>query len=59
MGILCQNRKGVPVEVKNAKLKKGEHISIFRDKLMIMKWKDKKDICLIKWFQLRLEAKTP
>jgi hypothetical protein len=28
-------------------LKKGEHISIFKDKLMIMKWKDKIDICLM------------
>jgi hypothetical protein len=41
MGTLHQNGKGVHVEIKAVKLKK-EHISILSDKLMIMKWKDKK-----------------
>jgi phosphatidylserine decarboxylase len=43
MGTLHQNRKGVPAEIKSAKLKKGEQVSV---RLMIMKWKNKKDICL-------------
>jgi hypothetical protein len=30
-----------------AKLKKGKRISFFKDKLIIMKWRDKKDICLM------------
>ena len=47
IGTLRQNRKGVPAEIKQAKLKKGEHVSAYKDKLMIMKWKDKKDICLM------------
>lgn len=47
MGTLRQNRKGVPSEIKKSKLKKGGHVSVYKDKLMIMKWKDKKDICLI------------
>jgi hypothetical protein len=29
------------------KLKQEEHISVYKDRLMIMKWKDKKDVCLI------------
>nr|CAD7423275.1 unnamed protein product [Timema monikensis] len=41
MGTLRQNRKGVPGEIKNAKLKKGESVAVYRDKRMIMKWKDK------------------
>jgi hypothetical protein len=44
VGTLQQNRKGVPFETKKEKLKKGEHVSIFKDKLMIMKLKDKKDL---------------
>lgn len=47
IGTLRQNRKGVPNEIKQAKLKKGEHVSAYKDKLMVIKWKDKKDICLM------------
>jgi hypothetical protein len=47
MGTLHQNTKGVPAEIKPAKLKRGEHVSFYKDRLMIMKWKDRKDICLI------------
>ena len=47
MGTLCQNRKGVPTEIKKTKLKKGEHVSAYKDKLIIMKWKDKKDTHLM------------
>jgi hypothetical protein len=32
VGTLCQNGNGVPVEIKKAKLEKGEHLSIFKDK---------------------------
>jgi hypothetical protein len=41
----CQNRKGVPAEIKCAKLKKGEHVSVYKDRPMIMKVKQK-DNCL-------------
>jgi hypothetical protein len=35
----------LPLMMKfQAKLKKGESVAIYKDKLMIMKWKDKKDI---------------
>jgi hypothetical protein len=36
MGILHQNRKGVSAEIKSAKLKKGEHVSVCKDRLMEM-----------------------
>jgi hypothetical protein len=42
MGTLHQNRKGVPAEIKSSKLKKKEHVSIYKDRLLIMKWKNKK-----------------
>jgi hypothetical protein len=42
METLCQNRKGVSAEIKSAKLKKGEDVSVYKDKLMIMEWKNKK-----------------
>ena len=47
IGTLPQNRKGVPSEIKKSKLKKGEYVSAYKDKLLVMKWKDKKDICLM------------
>jgi hypothetical protein len=42
MGTVRQNKKGVSAEIKSAKLKKGEHVSVYKDRLMIMKWKNKK-----------------
>jgi hypothetical protein len=44
MGTLHQNRKCVLAGIKSAKLKKGEHVSDYKDRLMIMKQKNKKDI---------------
>jgi hypothetical protein len=46
MGTLGQNRMGVPVEIKSVKLRKEEHVSVYKDRLLIMKLKDKKDV----WF---------
>jgi hypothetical protein len=37
MGTLHQNRKGVPAEIKDAKVTKGEHVSVYKDRLMVMK----------------------
>jgi hypothetical protein len=36
MGTLHQNRKGFPAEIKSAKLKTGEPLSVYKDRLMIM-----------------------
>jgi hypothetical protein len=47
MGALHQNRKDVPTEIKSAKLEKKEHVSVYEDRLLIMKWKNKK--CLYKY----------
>jgi hypothetical protein len=47
VGTLYQNRKGVTAEIKNAKLKKGEHVSVYKDRLMIMKWKKQKNIFVL------------
>jgi hypothetical protein len=47
MGTLRQNTEGVPAEIKCAILTKGKYVSFYKARLMIMKWKDKKDICLI------------
>jgi hypothetical protein len=47
MGTLHQTRKGVPAEIKNAKLQNGERVSGYTDRLILMMWKDKKNIFLI------------
>jgi hypothetical protein len=44
---LRQNRKAFPAEIMNTKLKKREHVSVCTERLMIMRCKDKKDICLV------------
>jgi hypothetical protein len=41
MGTLHQNRKDVCAEIKSAKLKKGEYVSVYKNRVMIMKWKNK------------------
>ena len=50
VGTMRTNRKEFPDFVKRAKLKKGETIAAFRKKLMIMKWKDKRDVVLFSTF---------
>jgi hypothetical protein len=47
MGTLRQNRKDVLTEIKGAKLEK-EHVSVYAERLMIMKWIDKKEVCFIR-----------
>jgi len=44
------NRKEFPDFVKKARLKKGETVAAFRKKQTIMKWKDKRDVVLIRTF---------
>ncbi|XP_035208278.1 piggyBac transposable element-derived protein 4-like [Stegodyphus dumicola] len=46
-GTLKSTRKEVPSEIRNKKLKKGDVIAFQRGKVMAMKWKDKKDVCLL------------
>lgn len=46
-GTLRLNRKDVPLELQKKKLKKGETIAFQRGKVMVLKWKDKKDVCLL------------
>jgi hypothetical protein len=50
VGTLCPNRKNVPPTVKNSKLKKGEVILQHSNGIMVMKWKDKKDVTMISTF---------
>jgi hypothetical protein len=40
------SRHGDPVKIKGT-LKEGENVPVYKDKLMIIKWKDRKDICLM------------
>jgi hypothetical protein len=42
-----KNRMGIPAEIMSAKLKEGELVSIYKDRLMIIEWINKKYICLI------------
>ena len=44
-GTLRMNRPEVPAGIQNKKLKKGEITAFQRGKIMLLKWKDKKDVC--------------
>lgn len=45
MYTLRSTKKGIPSEVKNRKLKRGEKISLQNsDGVIVMKWKDKRDL---------------
>lgn len=46
-GTLRINRKEVPSELQKKKLKRNEIIAFQRGKVMTLKWKDKKDVCLL------------
>jgi hypothetical protein len=46
-GTLRLNRTHVPASVKNKKLKKGEAVAAECSGLMIMKWRDKRDVSFI------------
>ena len=40
-------RKDVPEKIKETKLRKGETVAAYRKMLMILKWKNKKDVCIL------------
>ena len=46
-GTIKTNRKDVPEEIKNKKLKKGEEIAFQKGKMMIMKWQDKRTVAVL------------
>lgn len=43
----CSNRKDLPREFVTKKILKGESLALQRNKVMVMKWHDKKEICLL------------
>ena len=47
IGTVKVARKDVPAKIKDAKLKKGEVVAAYRKKSMVLKWKDKKDVCVL------------
>jgi hypothetical protein len=47
VGTARSNRKGLPKDVMNCKLKKGEVAVSYRNKLMALKRKDKRDVCIL------------
>ena len=49
-GTLRSNRKGIPEDVKTAKLRKGESHFSKDDSLLFMKWKDKRDVLMLSTF---------
>ncbi|PSN29180.1 PiggyBac transposable element-derived protein 4 [Blattella germanica] len=49
-GTLRLNRKNVPPEVKCAKLRRGEFIAQHLDGVMVLKWKDRKEVAIISTF---------
>ena len=49
-GTLRSNRKGIPDDVRGAKLRKGESHFSQDDTLLFMKWKDKRDVLMLSTF---------
>ena len=47
VGTVRQNRKGLPESVTNKTLQNGEFVASYRKKLMVLKWKDRKDVTLL------------
>ena len=47
IGTIQKNRKGLPDVLTNTRLKEGEHIARFNDKIMVLHWKDKRDVYTI------------
>ncbi|XP_066981208.1 piggyBac transposable element-derived protein 4-like [Macrobrachium rosenbergii] len=47
VGTVRVTRKDVPAKIKGTKLKKGEKVAEFQKKSMVLKWKDKKDVCVL------------
>jgi hypothetical protein len=50
VGTMRSNRKEFPECVKQARLQKGELVTAFRQKQMILKWKDKRDVTIVTSF---------
>ncbi len=46
-GTAKQNRKEIPPQLKKNKLGKGETIAFCRGKVLVRKWKDKKDVTML------------
>ena len=49
-GTLRSNRRGIPAEVKEVRLRKGESHFSQDDSLLFMKWKDKRDVTMLSTF---------
>jgi hypothetical protein len=47
VGTVISNRKALPGNIMGRKLKKGEVEVSIRRRLMALKWKDKRDICML------------
>ncbi|XP_064079451.1 piggyBac transposable element-derived protein 4-like [Macrobrachium nipponense] len=47
VGTVRVTRKDVPAKIKGTKLKKGEKVAEFRKKSMVLKWKDKMEVCVL------------
>ena len=50
VGTIRANRKGVPKQLIQHKLKKGELKALYNGRLMLLKWKDKKDVHIMSTF---------
>ena len=49
-GTLQSNRKGIPEDMKTARLRKGETQFSKDDSSLFMKWKDKRDVLMVSTF---------
>ncbi|KAG5870479.1 hypothetical protein JTB14_006399 [Gonioctena quinquepunctata] len=55
-GTLRLDRKNVPIDVKNAKLAKGNTIARYEEGFMIGKWRDKRDVRDVSYISTEFES---
>ena len=47
VGTVRVTRKDIPAKIKGTKLRKGEIVAAYQKKSALLKWKDKKDVCIL------------
>ncbi|XP_012273615.1 piggyBac transposable element-derived protein 4 [Orussus abietinus] len=47
VGTIRKNRIGICEEVRETRIKKGEYIARFKNKIMLLKWRDKREVYLV------------
>lgn len=47
VGTMRQNKLGVPPEIKTAQLNRGQFVARYNNKIMLLKWGDKRNVLFL------------